>query len=1239
MQSNSRRLAIAVALCLAASVAQAAATFEERIIDAAATGDDKALADIDGDGFLDVVLGGATLAWYRYPEWTPFTLATATNEFTTDMQAGDVDGDGNMDLVVADAGQVLWARNPGGLTAPTVAANWTFNPIGNFGGYVHDIEVGDVDNNGRLDVVTRKDKTVVWLQTAANTWTQAELPNALPAGEGVGLGDLDGDQDLDLVLNGYWMECPPVATMVGAWVKHSVDAAQPVQVGARVADINMDSRPDIIFAPSESAGALAWFEAPADLLNGTWVRHSIDANVEYVHTFQVMDMDGDGHLDIATAEMHIGQDPDRVGVHWNLGAGSAWTFQEISTQGSHNIRVGDIGNDGDLDIVGANYIGSPQAGLKLWENTGVTQGPPWTYVEVDNNRQSPGGPAFGLAMGDLTMDNQADIVSGPYFYRNPGGDMTGTWTRTVLPNNVDAMAILDVDGDARGDVLAQALPNLFWLEADDANGTSWTATQVANGFPATGHGNGQGYRLADLEPGGKPEFIFTTGAGMYYVRIPADPTVLPWPSFPINTFATEDSLAVGDLDGDNDLDVVGSADANGTMVSWWENGGNPAAGIANWTRHDLGATPGFEDRMEVADLDGNNMLDVIVTDENGSATGSGTFWFANPGSAAVTQPWMRRTIAMQGSTNSLDVADMDGDGDIDVITGEHQGTLKVTVFANDGSGTMWTPQPVDNGKESHLGARVWDLDADGDLDIVSIAYSAPVFLHLWRNNRLGPGAPTQVAQPTFMPPGGPFTGTVSVVVRTTTPGATVRYTTDGTNPMPSSMPYTAPLQLSATTTVRARGYRADLMESAVAQAIYTRQVDNVPPDIVNVRSLGTTGVRIEWTEPLHITSSQQSGNYTLDQGVAVTAAAQSADGTVVYLAVAPQLSVGSYTLTVSGVQDRSGNTVAANTTRQFAVASRVLDGLVALYNFREGSGTTVHDVSGVGAPMDLTVLNPATVQWVAGESGVIFSGGAVQSTGPATKIINALQASGHLTVEAWLVPSSLTQDGPARVVTLSTGTTENDIQFHLGQEGAQGSYRLRSAQSGYTTMLAPGVFTSTAEPTHVMVTYSGAQKEMFVNGVSVATDAAAGDLGNWSAAFPLTLGNEATLDRPWMGQVHLVAIYDRALALADAQQNHAAGPVDWTGVVIEPADGGMPDAAVVAPADAGGNADGGNAGSSSSSGGASGATPQAGDDGGGGGGSCACGASGDGRSNALPAGGLMACILLALRAARPRRRS
>ena len=102
----------------------------------------------------------------------------------------------------------------------------------------------------------------------------------------------------------------------------------------------------------------------------------------------------------------------------------------------------------------------------------------WTYIQVDDDRTrydgrtSGDGFWFGLGMGDLTGDGYEDIVSGKWFYRNPGGNMANNWGRVTFPDSMDALLIVDIDGDDRGDVIAAKCNEQYWFEATDKQGSS-----------------------------------------------------------------------------------------------------------------------------------------------------------------------------------------------------------------------------------------------------------------------------------------------------------------------------------------------------------------------------------------------------------------------------------------------------------------------------------------------------------------------------------------------------------------------------------------------------------------------------------------------------------------------------------------------------------------------------------------------------------------------------------------------
>ena len=72
------------------------------------------------------------------------------------------------------------------------------------------------------------------------------------------------------------------------------------------------------------------------------------------------------------------------------------------------------------------------------------------------------------------------------------------------------------------------------------------------------------------------------------------------------------------------------------------------------------------------------------------------------------------------------------------------------------------------------------------------------------------------------------------------------------------------------------------------------------------------------------------------------------------------------TLTVTDDDDLTASDEVVVTVEAAPYDPRVTDGLQVLYNFAEGEGSVVHDVSGVGTPIDLTIANPAATTWIYG---------------------------------------------------------------------------------------------------------------------------------------------------------------------------------------------------------------------------------------------------------------------------------
>lgn len=702
--------------------------FEYVAIDPANAGDCKMVGDIDGDGYPDLLIAGKPeekLSWYRYPDWKKTVIATPNIEFTTDGAVVDVDGDGDLDIVVPDGNQganLLWFENPRPTGDPGSGSAWRRRVIGSIGGWGKDVRLADYDGDGLIDVATRsRDEAMVFFQTRPDVWQHVALPSVTLGSEGMAQGDVDGDGDEDLILRGVWLENPGSPARDGKkWTQHRIGPAN-TDFKALVADINGDGAMDVLFSSSENSDDVNWWSAENGNPRGQWIPHTIMPQVEQAHTLQAADMDGDGDTDVVVGQMHTSAAKELAIFYNDDGAGTRWGRVVVGKLGLHNGVVADIGNDGDYDIFGANWTGNPP--VQLW----VNQKNAWTYKQVTQEHQQ----TFGLTFADIDRDGRLDIVSGLYWYLNPGGDLLDDWVQSPLPEGMHAALSLDVDGDEHPDLIAQTDEGdigLYWLESDDG-GTTWNAVAFGS-VPRASHGLGaQGYRVAQVEAGGRPEVLFSSGQGIFYFRIPAEPTGGAWPRVQISPRPSDEGFALGDIDRDGDLDMI-STTGEAKGVEWYRNPGAPAE---EWASIPIGGVPEvvFPDRTEVADFNGDGLLDVVVTEENGSERDAKTFWWAQPQEEG--EVWVRSLVTAQASTNSLDVADIDHDGKIDLVLGEQRGRKRLAVWYNDGNG-VFTEQPVDDGKESHLGGRTIDLDGDGDLDLASIAWDDYHYIHIWRNN-------------------------------------------------------------------------------------------------------------------------------------------------------------------------------------------------------------------------------------------------------------------------------------------------------------------------------------------------------------------------------------------------------------------------------------------------------------------------------------------------------------------------
>ena len=224
--------------------------------------------------------------------------------------------------------------------------------------------------------------------------------------------------------------------------------------------------------------------------------------------------------------------------------------------------------------------------------------------------------------------------------------------------------------------------------------------------------------------------------------------------------------------------------------------------------------------------------------------------------------------------------------------------------------------------------------------------------------------------------------------------------------------------------------------------------------------------------------------------------------------------------------------------------NRYEEAVIALYQFKNGQGSTAFDTSGVNPAMHLTLSN--NVAWVGGWGIDITNGKAQASTASSRKLYELIKATGEYTIEAWVVPANVSQEGPARIISYSAGTTERN--FTLGQTLYNYDFLNRSTSTDQNG--DPSLSTADddedlqATLQHVAATYDPVNgRRLYVNGVFTddIDPVAGGSLIDWDDSFAFVLGNEVSGDRQWQGQLRLVAIHNRALTQAQILQNLNVG--------------------------------------------------------------------------------------------------
>jgi hypothetical protein len=675
----------------------------QQVIDApASSANGVYAADMDGNGTIDVLSSSGEedsgeIAWYSNDgNASSFTKITIDDSAIGALSvfAVDVDGDGDLDVLSSNQDDgILWYINDGDQT-------FTKAPVGSSLA-VQSIFPADVDGDGQMDVLATVYQVgggepgplddpvagVVWYKNQGNGSFSENLIAASDDATDVHAADVDADGDLDVFATHspffgparvVWYENGSTPD----WTEHEIFSAAAPGIGAgpvRGADLDNDGDVDLVCGFFNRN--MAWYQNSGD---GNFTEQIIDNGEGDVISLHASDLDGDGDQDILSTQMIFGVS-EEIAWHQNEllgpqcegdirfnevgGAATSWTWTSSNPAVSF-----DPGNTDQNPLV-----------------SNIADGDEIT-VEVSNgtctNSTSAIIPVNPLPNATYTLSEETICAGETATITQSGSEVGVDYQLRIEGSNVPVGNPITVTGLAISFDVTPGSTTVYNVFATNAT-TSCEAelidksTVSLNELPEV--------TIAYGLPNPNPQFF-----EMEVTNSVFDPY----------------SNYAADIDNDGDLDVV-NATQGFDGINWYENDGTGVFGPANLVSNSVFGPAD----IVVSDLDGDNNLDIISASEHDDKIA----WYKNDGSGNFGPQKLISTSA--DGAYSVFVADMDGDGDQDVLSASYKDD-KVAWYENtDGLGSYGQQQVISNIADGARSVYAADLDNDGDMDVISASHN------------------------------------------------------------------------------------------------------------------------------------------------------------------------------------------------------------------------------------------------------------------------------------------------------------------------------------------------------------------------------------------------------------------------------------------------------------------------------------------------------------------------------------